>query len=602
MAQTSNQKMNEEVQKAIEINKLNLSETTKNSQPSNFLIGTCLNVQGTSQCNLDLATRNINNYSSKNESWIFFLESRLVFESYIRGLNGQISNADGFISTNVRFRVIDRNNVERDLIRSSNCIHTTLIRKNDENTIIEKTIGVTDGCSEDYKRIFRPDLNKWSEPKPIYPLINRFPISILNQPRSQAPTATTSNRLINDLFRFRWVESVEQCDAVNTNYTLYDRTHGRYFVIGGKKMISPSHLLLEIGEVSDNQVNIFHGMSLRARSDGLFNTIVKLQIARQSDGSTLVHEISANDLDLAGDRLLTKDGPFTRTPNITKYFPCLNDASGASSSSQVSPDIEIKFNDGSSYLGKAKDGKPHGQGTYTWPSGARFIGESNNGKLNGQGTYTFSNGNRYVGEWEDNRQNGKGTYTWANGDQYIGEFKGGLKDGIGTIITTNGARYVGEYKNDKMNGQGTFTWPGGDQYTGRFNDGLKDGQGTLTLKNGTKTVGLFKDDKYVGPQTHTQSPSKPAQVLNYSHGRYVGETLNGKAHGLGTYTSAQSGTVYKGEFITDTFSGVGTMTWTDGSQFYGKWQNDVGVSGTLTQRNGASMAGVVKNGVFSQTR
>jgi len=257
----------------------------------------------------------------------------------------------------------------------------------------------------------------------------------------------------------------------------------------------------------------------------------------------------------------------------------------SSQAPQISPDVEIKFNDGSSYLGKVKDGKPHGQGAYTWPSGARFIGESNNGNLNGQGTYTFSNGNRYVGEWKDNSQNGKGTYTWANGDQYVGEFKVGLKDGKGTITTTNGARYVGDYKNDQMNGQGTFTWPGGDQYVGQFKDGLKDGQGTLTLKNGTKTVGLFKDDKYVGPQTNSPSQAQPSQPqinpdieIKFNDGSsYLGKVKDGKPHGQGTHTLT-SGIRYVGEFKDGKPHGQGTLTFTSGSRYIGEFKDG--------QRNG----------------
>ena len=96
-----------------------------------------------------------------------------------------------------------------------------------------------------------------------------------------------------------------------------------------------------------------------------------------------------------------------------------------------------------------------------------------------------------------------------------------------------------------------------------------------------------------------QQAPKSTQTLTYPHGTYVGEVLSGKAHGLGTYTAARSGTVYTGQFIGDTFSGVGTMTWTDGSKFVGKWQNDVGISGTMTYANGSTTSGVVRSGVFT---
>ena len=87
--------------------------------------------------------------------------------------------------------------------------------------------------------------------------------------------------------------------------------------------------------------------------------------------------------------------------------------------------------------------------------------------------------------------------------------------------------------------------------------------------------------------------------LTYSHGTYVGEVANGKANGQGTYTASASGTVYKGSFVNDSFNGSGTMTWKDGAQYVGTWQNDVGVQGTMTYPNGKKASGTVRKGVFT---
>jgi hypothetical protein len=94
------------------------------------------------------------------------------------------------------------------------------------------------------------------------------------------------------------------------------------------------------------------------------------------------------------------------------------------------------------------------------------------------------------------------------------------------------------------------------------------------------------------------------QTLYYSHGTYVGETYNGRAHGRGTYTAARSGTVYTGQFSGDTFYGNGTMFWTNGSKFVGYWQNDSAISGRIIYPNGSTQEGTVRNAVFypSQTQ
>ena len=55
------------------------------------------------------------------------------------------------------------------------------------------------------------------------------------------------------------------------------------------------------------------------------------------------------------------------------------------------------------YVGEFKDGKPHGQGTYTFTSGSKYTGELKDGLWNGQGTFTFPNGNKGIGEFSENK-------------------------------------------------------------------------------------------------------------------------------------------------------------------------------------------------------
>ena len=48
------------------------------------------------------------------------------------------------------------------------------------------------------------------------------------------------------------------------------------------------------------------------------------------------------------------------------------------------------------YIGKFKNGKEHGQGTFTSPNGRKYVGEWKEGEKHGQGTFTYSRG-KYVG-------------------------------------------------------------------------------------------------------------------------------------------------------------------------------------------------------------
>ena len=81
---------------------------------------------------------------------------------------------------------------------------------------------------------------------------------------------------------------------------------------------------------------------------------------------------------------------------------------------------------GDKYVGEHIDGKPHGQGTYTFANGDKYVGKFKNDNLHGQGTYAFANGDKYVGEFNDDKRHGQGTYTFVNGEKYSGEFKDGF--------------------------------------------------------------------------------------------------------------------------------------------------------------------------------
>jgi hypothetical protein len=195
------------------------------------------------------------------------------------------------------------------------------------------------------------------------------------------------------------------------------------------------------------------------------------------------------------------------------------------------------FASGNKYVGEFKNGKRHGQGTFTYAGGdgEKYVGEFKNDKYNGQGTYTYADGDKYVGEHKNDKRHGQGTYTFASGDKYVGEFKNGKKHGQGTFTYASGDKYVGEWKDDKIHGQGTFTFASGNKYVGEFKNGKKHGQGTFTYASGDKYVGEHKNDKRHGQGTYTFA----------SGDKYVGEFKNGKYNGQGTYTYAD-GTIESG--------------------------------------------------------
>jgi len=139
--------------------------------------------------------------------------------------------------------------------------------------------------------------------------------------------------------------------------------------------------------------------------------------------------------------------------------------------------------------------------------------------------YLWENGTKYMGEWKDGKKHGQGTYTSGKGegegDKYVGEFKGGFKNGHGKYIWSNGDEYVGEFKDDKPNGQGTYTWSDGDKYVGEFKDGKKHGQGTWTSIKGYKYVGEWRENKSWNGKEYDK---KGNIIGKYVNGKYNNET------------------------------------------------------------------------------
>jgi len=238
---------------------------------------------------------------------------------------------------------------------------------------------------------------------------------------------------------------------------------------------------------------------------------------------------------------------------------------------------------GSKYVGEWKDGKRHGQGTYTLADGEKYVGEWKDGLPNGQGTVTYADGDKYVGEWKDGKRHGQGTDTYAGGGKYVGEYKDGKWHGQGTYTFADGRVEEGIWENhefkyaqkitptvtakktpppSKGEGFALPECPGSPTSSTRRSFWWNNCEGTYTYANGDKYVGEWKDNKYHGQGTYT-----------YADGRkYVGEWKDNKRHGQGTYTT-NDGVKYVGEWKNDLPNGLGVRTYADGRVEEGIWEN-----------------------------
>jgi len=80
----------------------------------------------------------------------------------------------------------------------------------------------------------------------------------------------------------------------------------------------------------------------------------------------------------------------------------------------------------------------------------KYVGEIENGKPNGQGTFTFPDGEYYVGSWKDGKKHGQGIYNYINGTKKVGEWK---ENGEWNVIFNNRGWIVHKWVNGKWTKQ-----------------------------------------------------------------------------------------------------------------------------------------------------
>jgi 1-phosphatidylinositol-4-phosphate 5-kinase len=79
----------------------------------------------------------------------------------------------------------------------------------------------------------------------------------------------------------------------------------------------------------------------------------------------------------------------------------------------------------------------------------------------------YESGAVYEGDLLDGRWHGKGKISFPSGDTYDGEWSMGLRDGVGIYVyATDGTVYEGDWKGGLKHGHGRLRYRNGDEYEG----------------------------------------------------------------------------------------------------------------------------------------
>lgn len=162
---------------------------------------------------------------------------------------------------------------------------------------------------------------------------------------------------------------------------------------------------------------------------------------------------------------------------------------------KLQDEVDVKYDDGSTYTGGWKYGNREGYGIYTSADGNHeYTGYWVCDVREGKGKYVNKDkaeGYVYNGEWENDQMNGTGTLIYTDGVIFSGEWIDG-KFVEGEIKTPSGLSYKGQMKNGYPEGEGALRLSRGITLEGTFNHWDLDGHGTVTFPDGSSIEGIWK--------------------------------------------------------------------------------------------------------------
>ena len=133
--------------------------------------------------------------------------------------------------------------------------------------------------------------------------------------------------------------------------------------------------------------------------------------------------------------------------------------------------------------------------------GNGYVSDRNKqGRPHGNGRYTFDSGGTYEGDWEEGKRQGLGKIIYPSGEWRKGQWNNDQLDGFVEAIYSNGNRFEGEFRKGCFH-SGTLKTIG-STYEGGFDcEGNCHGKGKMTFKDGTIIECKWEHGKAIGMGT-----------------------------------------------------------------------------------------------------
>ena len=144
--------------------------------------------------------------------------------------------------------------------------------------------------------------------------------------------------------------------------------------------------------------------------------------------------------------------------------------------------------------------------------------------------FVREDGFRYEGDWKDGIT-GLGRGQFADGSLYEGEWKNGLPHGLGVFFSaTSGSKFSGHWNEERLEGSAVM----------------------VNRTNGHQYEGEYREGKRYHTPARADTPPKQNRVHC--------------SHGYGVLTFTSTGEKYAGEWIRDSYDGLGIFHSADGKQ------------------------------------
>lgn len=228
------------------------------------------------------------------------------------------------------------------------------------------------------------------------------------------------------------------------------------------------------------------------------------------------------------------------------------------------------------YIGKTINDLFDGYGVYI-KGGDIYIGNFINGLPNGYLTLYKNNKVYYKGYWDSGKFHGEGTLYKEDGNIKAGEWEYGALNQTLTEQNLAQGHYKGYIKNSQPDGVGIITYNDSSSFQGGWKNGSYHGTGLLCYGNDS-IFGNWENGKLTGDILY--------KTPNFI---YEGGFVDNTPTGIGGLTF-RDGSIYSGTFVDGKRNGTGDMLFPNGDSYFGDWENnDFNGIGTFTYQNQKSL-------------